>query len=470
MEKYKNTEEKVFSFIKKYNIFEPGDKVVAGVSGGADSVCLLFMLLELRKKMPLSIVVVHVNHGIRQDAWQDEKYVEELCRDNDIIFCPVHEDIKKLAFENSRSEEEMGRIVRYNAFKEAAIKYDAEKISVAHNMNDKSETMLFNLFRGSGIKGLGSIRPVRGNIVRPLLCLERSEIEEYLYERGIRYCTDSTNDEDDYTRNRIRHHILPYAEKKIASGSVRHVADAAKELEEIDLYLDEQTDRLRTNEACVEKTDNGYILNVNELSAQHTVIVKRLIWQILNELSPHAKDITARHVLSVQELLYKNGNHFLDLPFGIKARLQYQKLYLYVTQALGHPVCEEQTLRLDIIDCEGQIYKEVEQNKYTKWFDYDKIKSAPVIRYRQQGDYITVAGGNGKEIHKSLKKYFIDEKIPSEYREKIMLLADDSHIIWVVGYRISEHYKVTENTKRILQVQLVKGNMEQESLCEETED
>jgi tRNA(Ile)-lysidine synthase len=472
MEKYKVTEEKVFSFIKKHNIFEPDDIVVAGVSGGADSVCLLFMLLELRKRLQISFEVVHVNHGIRRDAAQDAAYVERLCRENDIPFCQVERDVRKLAQEQHCSEEEMGRLVRYEAFRQAAKECGAGKIAVAHNLNDKSETMLFNLFRGSGIKGLGSIRAVNGDIVRPLLCLERSEIEEYLRERNISYCMDATNCEDDYTRNRIRHHILPYAEEQIVQGSTRHTAAAAQELGEIDEYLEQQTDKLIAAKACVEKTDFGYIINAEELSNEHTVIVKRLIYRILYELSPHAKDITARHVEAVAELLTKKGNAVLDLPFGISVRLRYGKIYLSVGEngvSAGTDEeissCVEAALTLDIIDCDGQLYKEVPQKKYTKWFDYDKIEQTPVLRYRQQGDYISVAGGNGEEIHKSLKKYFIDEKIPSEYRDRIKLLADGTHIIWVVGYRISEHYKVTENTRHILQVQLANG-----CTAEKTED
>jgi tRNA(Ile)-lysidine synthase len=471
MEKYKITEEKVFSFIKKHNIFESGDKVVTGVSGGADSVCLLFMLLEFRKRLPISVQVVHVNHGIRKEAAQDAAYVEKLCRENDIPFCLVERDVRKLAQEQHCSEEEMGRMVRYEAFRQAAGQCGAWKIAVAHNMNDKSETMLFNLFRGSGIKGLGSIRPVKGDIVRPLLCLERSEIEEYLRERNISYCTDATNMKDEYTRNRIRHHILPYAEEQIASGSIRHVAAAAGELGEIDEYLEQQTDKLIDTKECAEKTDAGYILNAERLSKEHDVIVRRLIYRILYELSPHAKDITAKHVAAVTGLLSREGNAAINLPFGISARLQYGKIYL--SAANSRETCPdgeaaftaETSLKLDIIECDGQLYKEVPQKKYTKWFDYDKIEQTPILRYRQQGDYISVAGSNGEEIHKSLKKYFIDEKIPSEYRNRIKLLADGAHIIWVTGYRISEHYKVTENTRHILQVQLANDCM-----AEKTED
>jgi tRNA(Ile)-lysidine synthase len=477
MEKYKLIEEKVFSFIEKHHIFESGDKVVLGVSGGADSVCLLFMIYELAKRKDLSLYVVHVNHGIRQDAGEDAGYVESLCKTMDIPFYLVEKNIAEMAKEKHCSEEEMGRIVRYEAFAEAADENGAEKIAVAHNMNDKSETMLFNLFRGTGIRGLGSIRPVRERIVRPLLCLERWEIEEYLHERNIRYCTDSTNEKDDYTRNRIRHHILPYAEQEIAEGSIRHIANTSMELGEIDDYLTLQTDKLKKD--GVKITENGYILDISMIETHHSVIVKRLIHGLLLELSPHGKDITGTHVTDVQGLLSKKGNYSLCLPFGIRARKEYGKIYLY--RQSDNEECSD----TDIEDAYDKKYvlkydilpynednpvnpAEVPQNKYTKWFDYDKIEQALVFRTRQQGDFISVADRDAGEAHKSLKKFFIDEKIPASDRDRIMLLADGSHIIWIIGYRISEHYKVTEKTRHVLQVHA--ETEPDETYTKETED
>ena len=205
-------EEKVFSYIREHHMLKPGDRVVAGISGGADSVCLLFVLLEWAKVCPLELAVVHVNHGIRKEAGEDAAYVKSLCEAHCLPFYLLEKDVRERAEQEKCSEEEAGRKTRYEAFEAVAKEIGADYIAVAHNSNDRSETMLFHLFRGSGIKGLGSIQPVRDNIIRPILCLERKEIEAYLEDRGITYCQDATNATDDYTRNRIRHHILPYAE------------------------------------------------------------------------------------------------------------------------------------------------------------------------------------------------------------------------------------------------------------------
>ena len=208
--------EKVRKYIKQYDMLMPGDTVVAGVSGGADSLCLLFMLKEFAKEMPLQLAVVHVNHGIREEATEDAAYVKQICEELDVPFFLKEADVEGIAKSQGISTEEAGRNVRYEAFSEVLGEhFTAGKIAVAHNANDRAETMLFHLFRGTGLTGLSGIKPVRGQIIRPLLCLSREEIEQYLVKKEIAFCIDRTNNEDTYTRNKIRHHILPFAEENI---------------------------------------------------------------------------------------------------------------------------------------------------------------------------------------------------------------------------------------------------------------
>ena len=213
-------EKQVKEYCDRHQMLERGDRVVLGVSGGADSVCLLFVLLALRRELDLQLHVVHVNHGIRIEAGEDAAYVSALCEAHQVPFYLYEKDIPALAKEWSCSEEEAGRRVRYEAFEEVLRQQCCQKIAVAHNSNDRAETMLFHLFRGTGLTGLAGIRPVRGQIIRPLLCVDRAQIETYLTEKQISYRHDATNDCDDYTRNKIRHHILPYAEQEIVKGSV----------------------------------------------------------------------------------------------------------------------------------------------------------------------------------------------------------------------------------------------------------
>ncbi len=458
------TEKKVFAYMAQHNMVSPGDSIVLGVSGGADSVCLLFLLAEYAKVTPLSLRVVHVNHGIREEAGQDAAYVEYLCKQLDIPFFLKEADVPRLAAQEKSSEEAMGRKVRYEAFEEVARQVcksaelanqsncaaPAFKIAVAHNANDNAETMLFHLFRGAGLKGLCGIVPVRDNIIRPILCLEREEIEEYLTERGITWCEDRTNQEDAYTRNRIRHHILPYAEREIVSGVVNHINQTAEMLRETECFLEQQT-REAFAKVCVRNSKWSVEISCSDFRALSPVLQKRILLSVAEELSPTGKDISQVHVQDMLSLFVQEGNRDIHLPFGIVAKRRYEKVCV---ERERNGKSGENALPLLIFT--PVFYEKGMKpptNMYTKWFDYDKIKGYQ-LRFRQDGDYLTISDGSGGLRHKALKDYMMNAKIPREQRDKVPVLAVGNHVIWLIGYRISEYFKVTENTKNILQVQL----------------
>lgn len=440
----------------------PGQGVVAGISGGADSVCLLFVLLEWRKRYGLNLTVVHVNHGIRREAAEDASFVETICRQQEIPFYLKEADIRKLAAEKGCSEEEAGRNYRYAVFEEVADKVGAVRIAVAHNMNDRGETMLFHLFRGTGIKGLAGIPPVRGKIIRPLLCVERAEIEVYLRQKGQTFCHDITNDSDDYTRNRIRHHILQFARDEIAPGCVACMAQTADILVETEDYLEQET--CTAMKACICKEQNRAVtVDCEKLLEFHPVIRKRVLLELVNLVAPGVRDIGYVHAGMLYELLMKAGNRQLYLPYHIRAVRQYGQITVLVQSDESKQQLSTENNRAEFAVIEKNKLPHNEENsvifpenQYTKWFDYDKIKKSPVFRTRQKGDYLTIRDGKGKLCHKKLKDYMMDVKIPPNERDFVMLLAEDSHVIWAVNYRVSEYYKVSENTKRVLQVQLIK--------------
>lgn len=469
----KDVEEKVFCYLKKHFMLEAHDKVVIGVSGGADSVCLLFMLLEWSKQCPLAIQVVHIDHGIRREAGQDAEYVQKLCSSNGLPCHVEKADIRTRAAVEHISEEEAGRLTRYEVFRKEAQRFSANKIAVAHNSNDRAETMLFHLFRGSGLTGLCSIHPVREEIIRPLLCLERREIEQYLEEKGIAYRTDRTNLLDDYTRNRIRHHILPYAEKEIVAGAVSHMARTADILLETEEYLILET--RKAAEKCVSRRTEGIYIEITEFLTLHMVLQKKLLLMLIKEVSHSGKNITAKHVESAMELFTGTGNRELSLPYGVCIRRQYQEVILEKTgmepdragnadnstmitlPQAGNVLCVVHggfTWEFRIFACEN--YEEFPEKLYTKWFDCDKMEKSLVIRYRQEGDFLCIRTGSPvKVVRKKVKEFYIDKKIPQKERDMIPLLAEKDHVLWVVGHRISEYYKVGDKTKRILQVQLI---------------
>ena len=487
-----------------------GDRIVAGVSGGADSLCLLFLLLKYARRVPFRLCVVHVDHGIRQDAEEDARYVEELCAGEGIPFILRKADVPAFAKAEKCSEEDAGRRIRYEAFREAAEGMGGAKIAVAHNSNDNAETMLFHLFRGSGLKGLCGIAPLREGVIRPILCLDRREAEVYLEERGIVWRTDSTNDGDDYSRNRIRHHILPYAESKLFPGAVERMLRTAEMLQETEAYLEQQT--REALETCRTKTPwrEGFFrrepgeetLEVEAFLRLHPALRRRVLHMLLKGLSPTGKDIGQVHVGDALGLFLQQGNRTVDLPFGIIVRRQYGKVVLERRRDPaekgagrdagawmedlgaweGGPVRlpEENSGDFSVYDLgnlgkieftafSAEKSREVPKNQYTKWFDYDKIEESPVLRIRQKGDYMTIADGRGGMRHKSLQDYMVTEKIPRQLRNMMPLLASGNHVIWLIGRRISEAFKVDGNTKRILQVRLL-GEGDRDCRGSETEE
>ena len=223
--------QRVKAYVEAYHMLGKEDRVIAGISGGADSICLLFVLLELKKELGFDLVAVHVHHGLRGEAAdRDEDYVRQVCTEQKIPLEVFHRDVRAYAGERGLTEEEAGREVRREAFLECAVRRSATRIALAHHRNDNAETVLFHLCRGSSLEGLSGIPPVSGCWIHPLLCVDRREIESYLEKRGISYCTDETNQEMCYTRNRIRGRVIPCLEENVNPRAMEHIADTAQRL------------------------------------------------------------------------------------------------------------------------------------------------------------------------------------------------------------------------------------------------
>ena len=450
------TEAKVLNFIKENGLLDNGDTVIAGVSGGADSMCMLIMLMNLKDRFGLNVVAAHVNHGIRGDeADSDAEFVEAFCRENAVAFEKEEADIPGLAKQTGTTCEEAGRNFRYEYFFRLAEKYRAKKIAVAHNSGDNAETVLFNIFRGSGISGLKGILPLRKpsqdkeiKIIRPVLCLSRSEIEEYLREIGQSYCTDSTNKDDTYSRNRIRNGILPMVKEYINENAEGHIASLSRQAAEIEDFLSSQTEEgmkyvksLSGDDGTVTKC----IINYAEISKLHPVIRKGVIRKTFELVAGRLKDVEEIHILEIDALYSKQSGKKLSMPYGITVTKEYGNIVLARENMLSRKETDE-TISLEIVDRDS-LTGEIPRDKDIKWFDYDKIGFMPVLRTMTDGDYLLI----GKSGHKkSLKRFMIDNKIPLDERGRLMLLAAGSHILWVVGYRQDESCLVTENTKKVL--------------------
>lgn len=470
---------KALDYIKLNNMIEKGDRIVAGISGGADSVCLLHVLKDICGDYQAKLTAVHVNHGIRgNEADRDEQFVRELCGSLGIDFLSYTYDVKRLAREEGLSEEEAGRKVRYEAFAKACKLKQCNKIAIAHNKNDNAETVLFHLFRGSGLKGLSGIEAKRtletdfgeAVIIRPLLCAERSEIEACLYRNNIPFMTDSTNLTEDYSRNKIRGRILKYAAAEINAGAVENINEAASQIREALLYIEDNIKK--GYQRLVRQEDAfSYRISADSLLQEPAVIRKGILKRMLESLAKSSRNLEAKHVGAVLSLTEKQVGRQVHLPCKMVAVREYEDILLYIdrTEAGEAEDKKDKPVRLKIpgrifvprlmkyLEAELLEYKKNEpipKSSCEKWFDYDKIENAVEIRTRKEGDYIQINSFGG---NKKIKDYFIDHKIPRKSRDSKPLIADGSHIMWIPGEgeRMSEKYKVDEATKRILLIKLI---------------
>lgn len=471
--------------IKKLKLLETDDCVIAGVSGGADSMCMLMTLLGLKQEFDLDIIVAHVNHGIRgEEAERDADFVRDFCADKGLTFELVNADIPKLAAETGTTAEEAGRNFRYSYFCELASKYNAKKIAVAHNSDDNAETVLFNIFRGSGLGGLKGILPIRSisgtdgkkyTLIRPVLSLSRAEIEEGLKEAGQDFCIDRTNNEDTYARNRLRNIILPMARDSINSNVYGHIGNLSRQAALVYDYIEQETEK---SSSCISRifdeqgNKTGVSLNISVLEKLHQAIRQNLLRRAFEMVSGKLKDVEETHIEAIDALRLRQSGKRLSLPYDVTAFREYDRIILTKSGNTGFFVEKNSFFKGELLDitgekggCESGIYGitweirnrselplEIPKCQDIKWFDHEKIGDGLMVRTCREGDYMLI----GREKHrKSLSRFMIDNKIPLHERERIPLLVVGSHVLWVVGYRQDESCLVTDTTERVL---IVKNN------------
>lgn len=458
----------VRDFIREYHMIEPKDKVIAAVSGGADSICLLHLLNDMKEQLGIDLRVMHVHHGLRgEEADRDAAFVEQEAGKLNLACHVVYRKVAEYGAAQRLSLEEAGRILRYQALEEEAKAWGNGKIAVAHHREDQAETILHNLFRGSGLKGLCGMAAVKGAVIRPLLCVGKQEILDYLKEQGLSYCEDSTNACQDYTRNRLRHKLIPEILDDVNAGAVSHIVGTGRLLSQADEYLESQAEEVWRQYGKEEKEAGRYGIEGNVLERQPEILRGYIIRKIIGLCTNSVKDITFVHIDQACRLVKRGTGKRISLPYGLEAETEYGVVWISrskgrtgaKTAGEKEPVQVEKSAKTTVktLKLSHFSYKkdeEIPENRYTKWFDYDTIKSTLSVRNRQTGDYITLKDGKRKTV----KAYMIDEKIPREERDKILLLAEGHHILWIVGYRISEYYKITEHTQQILQVQTDGGD------------
>ena len=321
-------EEKVKDTIEKYNLISPADKVIIAVSGGPDSMSILNYLYENKEDYKIEIIVCHVNHGIRENANLDEEYVKKYCEDRNIMLFIKHEDVVSLAKKSKRGLEETGRIVRYNFFEEIANSEKANKIIVAHNKNDNAETIIMNVIRGSGLSGLKGIEEKRGKYIRPLINCSREEIEEYCKKENLNPRHDESNDDNTYTRNKIRNIVIPYIKNEFNPNIVdtlKRLSDIIKEDEE---YLEQKTEESFDRLASREGEKISFV--VRDFNNEDRVIQKRLIQKAIKEVAGSLNEIDKINIEDIIKLCNNNiGNKYMYPNKNVKVEMKDKRIYIY---------------------------------------------------------------------------------------------------------------------------------------------
>ena len=477
-------EQKIRNMMKRCRMVSPGQRILAAVSGGADSVCLLAVLHALAPEFSFSLEAVHVEHGIRgEESLQDCAYVERLCGKLGVRLTVRHIHVPELARQSGRTEEEEARIQRYRIFEETAEQCGAQRVAVAHHLGDQAETVLWNLIRGSGLRGLRGILPVRplrdGQaasplVVRPLLETSREEIEQYLEACGLSYRTDRTNLDKTVTRNKIRHDILPDL-IKLNAQAPRHIAQAAEEAAEAEAYLERVT--ARAAEGCIHcQADGQPVLLLARWQKEEPFIRRRLLRECIRRASGNGslKDIGAVHVEALMGLACGGGEKSVRLPGELTAVRSYGQIrFLSGAEALSGAVLPaagalyaqdarpgERWVEVPFpgrqmvhyggycfsleCGCAGESGICIPKKRFTKWIAYATIAQKEsqklCFRTRRPGDVLVVRQDGSR---KKLSDYLIDEKIPLSLRDRVVLLAIGSEVLWVAGMRISEKARVT---------------------------
>ncbi|MBI3583085.1 MAG: tRNA lysidine(34) synthetase TilS [Nitrospinae bacterium] len=458
------------------------DTVLVGVSGGIDSITLLYSLFFLKDDLKCSLVAAHANHGLRGE--QSDKEAEFVRKIADELKLPsVIEKIDVLGYmtEKGLSKQAAARELRYDFFERTAKKTSANKIALGHNANDQAETVLIRLLRGSGAKGIAGIKPVRAcsersesnKIIRPLIEIRRDEITEFVKEKRLKYVEDPSNLEPYYLRNKIRLELIPLLKKEYNPNIIETLREAAEIVGDEDEFLESYCSTIMS--AIGSPNGSGFIeIDVLKLKNFHIAIKRRIIRIALKMIKGDLLKISAVHVEDILNSINKGfSGKSLNLPDGICVLYEYDKLKLFREVE----VAEEAEVRFDIpLKIPGETilskpeYKFIAEiispvdfvaagfslrNKYISFFDMDKIKGALRVRNRVNGDIFHPSGMKGS---KKLKEFFIDEKIPRRERDSIPLIVSGDIILWIVGKRVADYGKVDKDTKNILKIEAIKGN------------
>jgi len=465
-------EKKIADFFEENSLFGSADKVLLAVSGGADSTALLYAMHTLKAEgiFAAELICAHINHQLRAaESDTDEDFVVAEANKLNLKLITKRVDVRRFARKNKLSIETAARQLRIESLCDIAANNNCRWIATAHHANDNAETILQRLARGTGFRGLGGIRPVRKfgqvSFVRPLLYLKRDEIIEYLRQRNLKWQTDRTNRDCKYRRNFIRHRLIPQLQQQCSNSLVEQLSRLARSARKFDSLIRSCADKLWPK---ITKCDNYIVkLDLEEFNCQHPEVKIELVRRSLTYVGSGQRDLIRQHFEKVLELAERNvSGKKIELPGGFIACREYGDLVfrqsvtsqMVSIEAISINVPGETEfggylVKADVFDAERERFEKlkVEKDKFIESLDLEKVKPPLEIRFRRAADRFWPLGFAGS---KRVGKFLTTAKVPQEIREKIVIISDSEGIIWVWPTRISEEVKVTEGTRKVLQLRI----------------
>ncbi len=472
-------EQQIAAFLRRTSLFADRAKILIAISGGADSVALLNVLVRLKQDGAIGVKLAagHVNHNLRGGQSDgDSEFVSELCKKLGIEVLTRSVDTTEYARVNKLSIETAGRDLRFNALCEMCRQAGGEAIVTAHHKDDNAETMIHRLMRGTGFRGLGGIWPVKEfgesiEVVRPLLCVGRKDIEKYCNDNDLTWRTDSTNAETVYTRNKIRHLLLPDVQKDCQGDLAEKLFELSLRSQKLYAKIEARAEQ-SLSEMIVESSE-GVVLDRNRLTQLDRLTAVEVVRRVLTSIGSGERDLMQEHFNRVLALASANSSgKVIELPNGFIAKAEYDRVRFYKSQKakkrchlgrklspliVGVPGVTDvgdvkiEAKVLDASECNVEKFKQ-DKDSNVEWFDLEKIKGDIKVRSRKEGDKFRPIGGGGE---KRIGKFLTADKVPSEMRDKVLVIEDDEKIIWLAPIRASEQTKVAGATKKILELTLL---------------
>ncbi|MBR6541627.1 MAG: tRNA lysidine(34) synthetase TilS, partial [Anaerotignum sp.] len=435
--------------MEKFHMFPRNGKIIVGLSGGADSVALLHVLCGLKEEFQWEITAVHIHHGLRgEEADGDASFAEAFCEKLGVSCIVRKYDVKAEAEKRKMGEEETGRLLRYEVFRELA-GVDG-RIAVAHHRKDQAETLLMRLCRGTGLTGLVGMAPVRENICRPLLFCSREEIEQYCKEHGLAWREDASNQEEKYTRNKLRLKVLPVLEE-VNPKAVEHISETAELLALDEDFLEQQASACY-EDAKMDAPAGEVHLNRTKLQELHPAMKKRVLRKAMAEFL--SADVSQVQIQALEDLLENETGKSRDFLGGIRVENQYDSMVFSLEKEKTEGYCYALPVGEEIFVSEKNMTvmawlseKYEVDSEDTKCFDFDKVSGKLFCRTRKPGDLIALKNGR-----KKIKDLFIDEKVPRSERDILPLITVGEEVLWAKGLRVSENFRPDDDTKIYLHI------------------